>query len=91
MLAFCVKSGKNQDAEEFFGLYLAALDEEMVELHTYISAHKVASTSSVQELEEETQSAEGQAEVGEKDCTVRQLFCPCTKLDADDVRIDANR
>ena len=91
MLAFCVKSGKNQDAEEFFGLYLAALDEEMVERRTYISTHKVASTSSVEELEEETHSAEGQTELGEKDRTVRQLLCPSTKLDADDVRIDANR
>ena len=72
-LVYCVKSGKHQDAEEFFGLYLDALDEELVELHTCISTHKVASTSSVEELEEEAQSAESQTEVGEQGYTVRQL------------------
>ncbi|KAH9998355.1 hypothetical protein BJV77DRAFT_749575 [Russula vinacea] len=32
----CVKDGKHEDAEVFLGLYLDALDEELVELRTYI-------------------------------------------------------
>ena len=68
-----VKDGKHQNAEEFLGLYLDALDEELVELHTYISAHKPASTPSVEELGEEAQLAERQTEVGKRDYTVRQL------------------
>ena len=68
---FCVKDGKQHDAEEFLGLYLDALDEELAEIHTYISTHNPASTA---ELEEEAQSAEGQTGVGRRDYTVRQLF-----------------
>jgi hypothetical protein len=63
-----VKEGKYQDAEEFLRLYLDALDEELVELHTYINTRKILN---VKELEEEAQSAEGQTEVGERDHTVR--------------------
>jgi len=69
-----VKDGKHEDAEEFLGLYLDALDEELVELRTYISTHKPASASGVEELEEEVQSTEGQTEVGKQDYRVRQLF-----------------
>jgi hypothetical protein len=66
--AYCVKDGSHEDAEEFLGLYLNALDEELVELHTYISTHRPASTPRI-----EAQSAEGQAEaeVGIRDHTVR--------------------
>ena len=46
----------------FLCLYLGALDEEFVELHTHISSHKLASTSCVEELEKETQSAESQTD-----------------------------
>ena len=76
MLAYCIKDGKHEDAEEFLGLYLDALDEELVELHTYISTHRPASAPSIEELREEAQSAEGQAEaeVGMRDHMVRQLF-----------------
>ena len=42
--------------------------------------HKYASTLKVEELEEETRSGEGQTEVGERDCTVRQIFFSCTEL-----------
>jgi hypothetical protein len=59
----------HQDAEEFLGLYLDALDEELVELHTYISTLKLASPC-VEELDGETQSAEGQAEVAKREYTV---------------------
>jgi hypothetical protein len=73
VVAYCVKDGKHEDAEEFLGLFLDALDEELVELHTYISTHRPASAPSIEELKEEAQTAEGQAE-GMRDHTVRQLF-----------------
>jgi hypothetical protein len=75
VLAYCVKDGKHQDAGEFLGLYLDALDEELVKLNAYISTHKPAlAPRSVEELKEEAQSAEDQTEVGKRDYTVRQLF-----------------
>jgi hypothetical protein len=74
VLACRIKDGQRQDAEELLGLYLDALDEELVELHTFISTHKPASTSSVEELDEEAQSAEGRIEVRKREYTVRQLF-----------------
>jgi hypothetical protein len=75
-----VKDGKHEDAEQCLGLYLDALDEELVELHTYISTHMPASAPGTEELEGEVQSAEGQTE---RDYTVRQLLFPslCTELD----------
>jgi hypothetical protein len=73
-VAYWVKDGKCQNAEEFFGLYLAALDEELMELYTYIGIHKPASAPSVEELDEEARSAESQTEEGRRDYTVRQLF-----------------
>jgi ubiquitin carboxyl-terminal hydrolase 10 len=76
VLAYCIKDGKHEDAEEFLGFYLDALDEELVELHTYISTRRPASAPRIEELREEAQSAEGQAEaeVGMRDHTVRRLF-----------------
>jgi hypothetical protein len=71
VLAYCVKDGKHQDAEEFLGLYLDALDKELVEQHTYIGMNNPASTQSV---EKEAQSAEVQTEVGKRDYSVRQFF-----------------
>ena len=68
VLTYCVKDGKHDDAENFFSLYLDALDEELGELRAYISTHKPAPAPSV---EEEAQSTEGQTEVGKRDCTVR--------------------
>jgi hypothetical protein len=67
-----VKDEKHDDAEEFLDLYLDALDEELVELRTYIGTQKPASAPSVEELEEESQSAEGQTEVGKRDYAVRE-------------------
>jgi ubiquitin carboxyl-terminal hydrolase 10 len=61
---YCVKDGKHEDAEEFLGFYLDALDEELVELNTYISTHKLASARSVGEG---AQLATGQIEVGKRD------------------------
>ena len=69
-----VKDHKHEDAEEFLCLYLDALDEELVELHTYISKQKPSSVRSVEEVGGEAQSAEGQTEAGERDYTVRRLF-----------------
>ena len=76
VLVYCVKDGKHQDAEEFLGLYLDALDEELVNLHAYVSTHKSASTPGVEDLEDEAQSAGGQTEVGNQGYTVRQSFLP---------------
>ena len=66
MLTYCVKDGKTEDAEEFLGLYLDALDTELVELHTYISTHKPALVPSVDEIEGEIQSAWDKTEVGQR-------------------------
>jgi hypothetical protein len=66
-----VKDGKYDYAEKFLGLYLDALDEELVELQTYISTHKLAG---IEELEGEAQSAEAQNAVGRREYTVRRLF-----------------
>lgn len=77
MLTYCVKDGQQHDAEQFLDLYLDALDDELVQLHTPIGTHKPASASSVEELdseEGEDRSTEFQAEVGKRDYTVGQLF-----------------
>ena len=58
-----IKDSKHQDAGGFLDLHPDALDEELIELNNYISMHKPALTS-IEEQEEETQSAEGQTEVG---------------------------
>ena len=73
VLTCCVKDGKHDDAEEFLGLYLDALDEELIELRTYIGTHKPPSASGVEGLDEEVQSTQGQTAVGKRDHTVRQL------------------
>ena len=62
MLAYCVKDGKNDDAEEFLRLYLDALDEELVKLQTYISTVSAPS--------EEKLEGAGQIEVTERDYMV---------------------
>ena len=76
VIVYCVKDGKHEDAEEFLGLYLDALDDELVGLHTYIGTHRPASAPRIEELREVAQSASGQAgaEVGMRDHTVRRLF-----------------
>ena len=93
MLASCVKDGKYDDAEEVLAFYLAALDEELGELHTYISAHKPTSALSAEELEGEAQSAGGQAEVGKRHYTVRRFCFSPSELNPyfPDVRMDTNR
>ena len=71
MLAYCIKDGKDQDADEFLGFYLDALDEELIELNIYIDMRKVLK---LEKPGEEAQSTEGRTEVRERDGTVRQLF-----------------
>ena len=76
----CVKDGKYDDAKEFLGLYLDALDEELVELRTNICIDKAASGAGVDVLEEEAQLVDGQT--GRKQGnTVCQSFFLCTGID----------
>ena len=70
MPADCVKDGKHEDSEAFLCLYLEALDEELVELQTYIS---LVSAPSTEEPEERVQLAEGQAKEVKREHTVRPL------------------
>lgn len=81
MLTYRVQGDQQQDAAEFLGLYLEALDEELVTLQTSMSTLKPASTSKVEELKEETDQGSGQTEVGERNYTVRQFcFFLCSEL-----------
>ncbi|KAF8471454.1 hypothetical protein DFH94DRAFT_674474 [Russula ochroleuca] len=67
-----MRDDRQQDAAVFLGLYLEALDEELVTLQSSIGKHKPSSAPKVDELEEE------------RDCTVRQLLYLCTEFgDAD--------
>ena len=58
----------------FLGLYLEALDEELVTLRSSIGTHRPASTLKVKELEEEAHSSESQTEMRERDYTVRRFL-----------------
>ena len=64
---------REQDAEEFFSVYLDALDEELLASHISINTHNPASAAlNVEELIEGSKSG-GQIEVvGKRDYTVRQ-------------------
>jgi hypothetical protein len=55
----------------FLGVYLEALDEELVTLQPSISKPKPVFTPKVEELEEETQSGLSLTEVGVRDYTVQ--------------------
>jgi hypothetical protein len=57
------------------GLYLEALDEELVTLRASINTHKLASTMKVEELKEEPLSGKDHTEVVERD-SVRQFLFP---------------
>jgi hypothetical protein len=71
VLAYFVQNGRQHDAEEFFWVYLDALDEEIFALFTSISAHTPLASAV---LGEGSQSDEGhwQAEMGKRDHIVRQ-------------------
>ncbi|KAF8475266.1 hypothetical protein DFH94DRAFT_117972 [Russula ochroleuca] len=59
--------GQQQDAEEFFHLYLDALDEELLALPASISGHKLASTAPGVGREEEREvSQSGQTNMGKR-------------------------
>lgn len=77
--------GCQLDAAVFSGLYFEALDEELVSLCPPINTHRHASAPKVEELEEDTQTAEGPTEMGERDYTVRQLLFLWTRLGFADV------
>ena len=93
MLTYCVQDGQQQDAAEFLDLYLEALDEELITLQTSMSTLKPASTSNVEEPDEETRLSIGRTEVGKRNYyTVHQFFYPLSaKLCVADVGINANR
>ena len=64
--------GKQQDAEEFFRLYLDTLDEELLALLASISNHKWATAAIGVEEREVSQS--GHTDVGNRGFMVRQLL-----------------
>jgi hypothetical protein len=69
-----MQDGQQQDAAQFLDHYLEALDEELVTLQASMSALKPASTSKVEELEEDTRIGIDRTEVGERNYTVRQFY-----------------
>jgi hypothetical protein len=74
MLLYCVQDGGQQDAEEFFSVYLNALDEELLAVFTSVSTHKPTSAAlNVEGLREGSRSGEGKTEVGKRDDIVRQF------------------
>ena len=77
MLAYLVKDGKHEDAEEFLGLYLNAIDEELTELQTCIITHNPASAPRAEEFEGGAKFAEGPIEVKKRDDTVGKLLFLC--------------
>ena len=62
-------------------------------LQPSISKHKPAPIPKADKLEEETRSpaGEGQTEMEEQDCTVRQFFYLCSEFCVADVYMDTNR
>ena len=72
MPALCVQNGQQRDAEEFFRLYLGALDEELLVLLASTSGHN--SVTATLGVEERQMSRSGLTEVVKRDLTVRQLF-----------------
>ncbi|KAF8471374.1 hypothetical protein DFH94DRAFT_674372 [Russula ochroleuca] len=75
-----IRDGEQQDATVFLGLYLDALDEELVALRSSFSTHKPASTLKVEGPEEETQSGDGQTEVGERDYMASSVESPISRV-----------
>ncbi|KAH9987597.1 hypothetical protein BJV77DRAFT_774473 [Russula vinacea] len=68
-----IRDGSHREATVLLDLYLEALDEELVALQSSIGTHRPTSILKVEGLEEETQSGEGQTEVGEQDDTVSSV------------------
>jgi ubiquitin carboxyl-terminal hydrolase 10 len=65
--------GQQQDADEFFRLYLDALDEELLGLFASVSCHK--SVTAAPGVEERVVSGlSGLADVGKRGFTVRRLI-----------------
>ena len=72
MLTQCIQDGQQQDAEEFFRLYLDALDEELLALPASSSGQKSATAPPGVEESEVSQSV--QTDVEDRGSKVRQLF-----------------
>ena len=97
-MAYHVQGGHQEDAEEFFGFYLDALEEELLALLASINPSKaVSATHMVEEREEGPQSGVGWTEVGKRNRmiltrTVRQLFSSlCTDIGVVDGRLYVTR
>ena len=73
----------------FLGLFLAALDEELVGLYTCIGMDKPASALSVEELDEEARSAE--TKMGKRDYTVRRFSFSMQLANVADICLDTTR
>ena len=65
-----MQDSQQQDAEEFFCLYLGALDQELLALST--GGHRPATATS--EVEEHEVIHSGQIDVGKRGFTVGHLF-----------------
>lgn len=79
-MAYRVQGGQQRAAEEYLGVYLNALEEELLAL-TSVSVHKPAFTAlRMEERKEGSQSGEGQTGVGKRDYIVRQSFSQCSEL-----------
>ena len=70
-LSLCIQDGQQQDAEEFFRLYLDTLDEELVALLASISGHKSATAAPGVEECEVSQSGQTASDVGKRGLMVR--------------------
>jgi ubiquitin C-terminal hydrolase len=73
VLTQCIQDGQQQDAEEFFRLYLDALDEELLALLGSSSSQKSIAAPPGEEREV---SQSGQADAGIRSSKVRQLCHP---------------
>ncbi|KAH9972228.1 hypothetical protein BJV77DRAFT_1154981 [Russula vinacea] len=70
--------GQQQDAEEFFRIYLDALEEESLALLASISGHKLAAAAPG--VEEREMSQSGQIDVGRRSLKVESVESPLTRI-----------
>jgi len=72
--------GQQQDAEEFFRLYLNALDEELPTLLASTSDHKLATAAPGVEESESDVSPSGQTELGNRSITAESVKSPLMRI-----------
>ncbi|KAN0103984.1 hypothetical protein V8E52_011437 [Russula decolorans] len=70
--------GQQQDAEEFFRLYIDTLNDELYPLHTSINYHK--STSGITEVEERDAPQSGQTEMTNQGFMARSVESPLMRI-----------